>query len=36
MFCEKCGTKLEDSAEFCTKCGAKVARGNQEATKIID
>lgn len=27
MFCEKCGTKLEDDAVFCTKCGNKVGEG---------
>lgn len=25
MFCEKCGTKLEELAEFCTNCGASVS-----------
>lgn len=24
MFCEKCGTKLPDSASFCTNCGANI------------
>jgi tetratricopeptide (TPR) repeat protein len=24
MFCEKCGTQLEDNVKFCTKCGALV------------
>ena len=23
MFCENCGTKLEDGTLFCTNCGAK-------------
>lgn len=26
MFCENCGTKLEDGAVFCTNCGAKLAQ----------
>src|SRR5580700_1590501 len=24
MFCEHCGSKMTDGANFCTKCGAKV------------
>ena len=24
VFCSKCGTKNEDSAEYCVKCGAKL------------
>ena len=26
MFCEKCGTKLDDGVKFCSKCGAPVPR----------
>lgn len=38
MFCEKCGVKLPDSAEFCTNCGTNIARGTQKTTgeKISD
>lgn len=25
MFCDQCGTPLEDSANFCTKCGKRLA-----------
>ena len=32
MYCEKCGTKLEDSASFCTKCGASI-KGEVVKTK---
>lgn len=38
MFCEKCGTKLPDSAEFCTNCGVStsgdIKRGSTE--KVLD
>lgn len=39
MFCEKCGTKLEDTAEFCTNCGASLSgtsKKQQSAEKIVD
>ena len=36
MFCEKCGTKLEDDALFCTKCGAKVGEVNNVRQEKID
>lgn len=26
MFCQKCGSKVEDGAKFCTKCGTPVAQ----------
>lgn len=29
MYCEKCGTKLQDDAEYCTNCGNKII-GNKE------
>lgn len=32
MFCEKCGTKLPDSASFCTNCGANIA-GEEKKVK---
>ncbi|NLE13863.1 MAG: zinc ribbon domain-containing protein [Clostridiales bacterium] len=25
MFCDKCGTRIDDSVRFCTKCGAETA-----------
>lgn len=39
MFCEKCGTKLEDTAEFCTNCGTSISGTpkKQGATeKVVD
>ena len=24
MFCQECGSKLEDGAKFCQKCGVKI------------
>ena len=35
MYCEKCGTKLEDNARFCPNCGSPVGsenipKGNEE------
>ena len=36
MFCEKCGTKLEDDALFCTKCGAKVGEANSVRQEKVD
>ncbi len=36
MFCEKCGTKLPDYAEFCTNCGANIAKGVKINEKIPD
>ena len=35
MFCEKCGTQLEEDAVFCTKCGNKVKGGNIEKTENV-
>ncbi len=29
MFCENCGSKLEDNAKFCENCGAPVAAGSE-------
>lgn len=26
MFCEKCGSKMNDDSNFCTKCGWKLSR----------
>ena len=36
MFCEKCGTKLEDDAVFCTNCGAKIGEENSVKTEKIE
>lgn len=36
MFCEKCGTKLPDDAQFCTNCGASIAGGTPKAKEKID
>lgn len=36
MFCEKCGTKLPDEAQFCTNCGASIAGGTTKAKEKID
>lgn len=33
MFCNKCGTQLEDGALFCNNCGAKVNQGETVATE---
>lgn len=35
MFCEKCGTQLEDNSIFCQNCGAKIeqVQGKREAEK---
>ena len=27
MFCSKCGTQIDESAQFCQKCGAAVGTG---------
>ncbi len=32
MFCEKCGTKLDDGSLFCDNCGAKVTAQTSQAT----
>ncbi|MDR0550768.1 MAG: NINE protein [Spirochaetaceae bacterium] len=36
MFCEKCGTSLEDDAKFCDKCGAKVEAAENENSAEVD
>ncbi len=36
MFCEKCGTKLPDEAQFCTNCGASIAGGTPKSKEKID
>lgn len=38
MFCEKCGTKLPDTAEFCTNCGTRISSSEEtqkEAPKKV-
>ena len=36
MFCEKCGTKLPDTAEFCPNCGTKIAKkGNNAVSERV-
>ena len=32
MFCEKCGTQLQDNAQFCTNCGTKLFGENIKVT----
>ncbi|MBO5286307.1 MAG: zinc-ribbon domain-containing protein [Clostridia bacterium] len=34
MFCEKCGTKLEDDAKTCQNCGAVI--DDQPITPIVE
>ena len=40
MFCEKCGTKLPDEAEFCTNCGTRISDSKEtpkeEPKKVVD
>lgn len=35
MFCEKCGTKLPDTADFCTNCGANIVKNAKIAEQNI-
>ena len=30
VYCSKCGTKNEDTAEFCVKCGAKLKESTEK------
>ena len=32
MFCEKCGTKLPDTAKFCTNCGYKIIEEKEDTS----
>ena len=36
MFCEKCGTQIEDDSAFCHNCGAKIERINAKKNKLED
>lgn len=31
MFCQKCGSELEDKALFCTECGAEIKHDENKA-----
>ena len=31
VFCSKCGTKNEDTAEYCVKCGAKLKASTEKS-----
>ena len=31
VFCSKCGTKNEDTAEYCSKCGAKLTVSTEKS-----
>ena len=33
MYCNKCGTKLDDNAKFCNKCGNKIKKQNNQNTQ---
>lgn len=35
MFCERCGTKLPDTADFCTNCGRSIAKSTKVAERNI-
>ena len=35
-YCQKCGTKNEDDAEFCKKCGASLKGGKKSLDKEWD
>lgn len=35
MFCNKCGTKLEDDAKFCPNCGGKITAGTTCEEKTV-
>ena len=36
MYCNKCGTKLDDNAKFCNKCGNKIKKNDSENTEIMN
>ena len=35
MYCQNCGTELEDTATFCSNCGNKVARSRMSLSDRI-
>ena len=35
MFCQKCGSKTIDGAEFCQKCGARLIKNDAETTQNL-
>lgn len=36
MYCNKCGTKLDDNAKFCNKCGNKIRMNDSENIEILN
>ena len=34
MFCNNCGTQINESAKFCTNCGNKIDAGSLETVII--
>ena len=36
MFCEKCGTKIDDGCRFCVSCGKAVERDKKKIVSIPD
>ncbi len=36
MFCKKCGTKLDDNAQFCPSCGEKTESNNYQAPRPFE
>ncbi len=35
MYCEQCGTKVENGAEFCQNCGRKIGSSSEVLTQVI-
>lgn len=36
MFCEKCGAKLPDTADFCTNCGINIVKNDKATQRNIE
>ena len=36
MYCQKCGTKLEDNAKFCPECGQKIVSYTDTQEEVIE